>query len=236
MTLANQSVPPLAVERKHIIIHHAYAAACHSGENPYAGGFNEVKLIPDRLRQPQAIKKPALIFVNSMADYLHAAVPDEFIDQIFDTVRACPQHRFQFLTKRSERLAEYFATRVVPDNAWIGVSVEDKKYGLPRIDDLRRVNAKVRFVSMEPLLEDVGDVNLTGMDWLILGGESVAKKYAARRMMPEWVDSIQRQCHAQSVAFFFKQWGNWHPDGTWSRNKDFNLLNGREWNQMPKVV
>lgn len=236
MTLANQPSPTLMLKHKRVITLRVDAIGCQSGTNPYAGGFNNVTCIPDRLKEPKSIKKPSLIFVNSMADYLHSDVPDEFNDAIFQVVRECPKHQFQFLTKRSQRMAEYFAIRSVPDNAWIGVSVEDKRYGLPRVDDLRKVKAKNRFLSIEPLLEDLGDFDLTGINWVIVGGESVAKKYAARRMMPEWVDSIQRQCHAQGVAFFFKQWGNWHPDGTWSRNKDFNLLHGREWNEMPNIA
>jgi len=132
---------------------------------------------------------------------------------------------------RSKRLKKYFAKRPVPSNAWIGVSVEDKRYGLPRIKDLQTIDASIRFLSIEPLLEDLGSFNLDSIDWVIVGGESGNK---AREMRPEWAENIQRQCDKASVAFFFKQWGTWGEDGV-KRSKRVNgrLLEGRIWDEMP---
>jgi protein gp37 len=131
-------------------------------------------------------------------------------------------------------LAKYFKKREVPPNAWIGVSVEDRKYGLPRIDYLRTVPATVRFLSVEPLLEDIGEVDLTGIHWVIVGGESGPK---ARPMRQEWVESIQEQCEEQNAAFFFKQWGGWGADGK-KRAKKYNgrLINGRTYDEMPAAI
>jgi protein gp37 len=158
-------------------------------------------------------------------------VPDRYIEKVFDVIHRCPQHTFQVLTKREDHLVAYFQNHPVPRNAWIGVSVEDKKYGLPRIDDLRQVNAKTRFLSIEPLLEDLGELDLAGIHWVIVGGESGHK---ARPMKPEWVKKIRRQCVEQGVPFFFKQWGTWGSDGV-RRNKKVNgrLLHGRLWDEMP---
>lgn len=193
-------------------------------------GF-ELTLMPDRLDIPLRRKKPTVYFVNSMSDLFHDEVPDRYLDKTFSVMRRCPQHIFQLLTKRAERLPDYFATREVPDNVWLGVSVENKKHGVPRIAMLQKVKAKTRFLSIEPLLEDVGELDLTGIHWVIVGGESGNK---ARPMKPEWVESIRRQCQEQGVAFFFKQWGTWGPDGV-KRNKKANgrVLNGKTWSEMP---
>jgi protein gp37 len=200
------------------------------GAAGYVNGF-VLALHPDRLHQPTKRKKPTIWFVNSMSDLFHEDIPDVFLDQVFDTIRATPQHTYQILTKRAYRLPEYFSSRQCPQNVWLGVSVEDRSYGVPRIDYLRKVDARVRFLSVEPLLEDIGALNLAGIHWVIVGGESGAK---ARPMIPEWVDAVRRQCEAQEAAFFFKQWGGWGADGI-KRHKKANgrLLHGRTWNALP---
>lgn len=174
------------------------------GTPGYENGF-AVSLHPERLNQPLKRKIPTVYFVNSMSDLFHEKISDAFIDQVFDVIRQTPQHTYQILTKRSARLPEYFENRVCPKNAWIGVSVEDKRYGVPRIADLQRVKAKVRFLSVEPLLEDLGELNLEGINWVIVGGESGPK---ARPMRPEWAESIRHQCLRNGVKFFFKQTGS----------------------------
>ena len=199
----------------------------------YENGF-EISLMPDRLEQPLKRKKPTVYFVNSMSDLFHEDIPFSFIDKIMKTIQQTPQHTYQILTKRAERMAEYFATRSVPTNAWLGVSVEDQRYGLPRIDSLRTINAAVRFLSAEPLLECLGEFNLTGIHWVIVGGESGPK---SRPMKPEWVDSIQSQCERQRAAFFFKQWGGWGADGKKrAKLKNGRTFKGKTWDAMPLHV
>ncbi len=204
------------------------------GARGYEEGFSKVSLMSERLNQPVARKKPTTYFVNSMSDLFHPDVPDTYIDQVFDVMRRCPQHSFQILTKRAERLREYFSSRNAPANAWLGVSVEDRKYGKPRISELQAVAATKRFLSVEPLLEDVGELDLTGIDWVIVGGESGLK---ARPMKEQWVLSIQQQCETADVAFFFKQWGTWGRDGV-KRSKSANgrLLNGKTWDRIPAMA
>lgn len=200
------------------------------GTPGYENGFT-LTLLPNRLNDPLNRKKPTVYFVNSMSDLFHENVPFEFIDKVFETINKATQHQFQILTKRAERLAEYFSNRTPPENAWIGVSVEDKKYGVERIDHLRKVPAQIRFLSVEPLLEDVGELNLDGIHWVIVGGESGPN---ARPMQIEWVESIRDQCDEAGVAFFFKQWGGWGADGK-RRAKSANgrELRGRTWDEMP---
>jgi protein gp37 len=202
------------------------------GTKGYENGF-ELTLLPKRLDEPLLRKKSTTYFVNSMSDVFHEAVPFDYIDRIFDTIRKAPRHTFQVLTKRAERMSEYFADRQVPDNAWLGVTVEDRQYGLPRIQELQRIKAKVRMISAEPLLESLGDINLNGIHWIIVGGESGPK---ARPMKKEWVNEICNQCQQQNIAFFFKQWGGWGVDGV-KRPKKLNgrELNGRVWDQVPIV-
>ncbi len=201
------------------------------GKPGYKENGFELTLMPDRLDVPLRRKKPTEYFVNSMSDLFHDQVPDRYIDKTFSVMRRCPQHVFQLLTKRAERLPDYFASREVPDNVWLGVSVENKKHGVPRIAELQKVDANTRFLSIEPLLEDIGELDLTGIHLVIVGGESGKN---ARPMKPEWVESIHSQCLEQGVAFFFKQWGAWGPDGV-KRNKKANgrLLNGKTWSEMP---
>ncbi|WP_431265375.1 phage Gp37/Gp68 family protein [Roseateles chitinivorans] len=199
----------------------------------YANGF-ELTLLPDRLDDPLGRKKPTVYFVNSMSDLFHDEIPDKFITQVFDVIARTPQHTYQILTKRADRLAAFFAAHPVPRNAWIGVSVEDRKYGLPRIDQLRKVPASIRFLSVEPLLEDLGPIDLSDMHWVIVGGESGPK---ARPMKKAWALAVQQQCEAQGVAFFFKQWGGWGADGK-RRAKSANgrVLEGRTWDEMPATA
>lgn len=200
------------------------------GTPGYENGF-QVALHPNRLRDPMKRKKPTIWFVNSMSDLFHEKIPFSFIESVFETISLTPHHRYQILTKRPSRMAKYFASRPAPHNAWLGTSVEDKKYGLPRIDLLRAIPAKVKFLSIEPLLEDLGIIDLTGIDWVIVGGESGPK---ARPMKAEWARSIRDQCENLSVAFFFKQWGSYGVDGL-RRSKKMNgrQLDGATWNQLP---
>jgi protein gp37 len=182
------------------------------------------------MKMPLRIKKPTKFFVNSMSDLFHEKMPFSYLDQVFQTINDTPHHTYQILTKRELVLAEYFRTRAVPTNVWLGVTVEaaNKKQ---RIDILREIPAKIRFLSIEPLLEDIGEVDFTNIHWVIVGGESGRN---ARPMKPTWAISIKRQCEEQGVAFFFKQWGTWGADGE-KRNKKANgrVLLGREWNESP---
>lgn len=200
------------------------------GATGYENGFH-LTLHPGRLQQPLLRKRATTYFVNSMSDLFHENVPDTYIDCVFDVIRQTPHHTYQILTKRSERLPDYFATRGCPINVWLGVSVEDIKYGVPRIDHLRKVPATIRFLSVEPLLEDIGEIDLKAIHWVIVGGES---GHGARPMKQQWADAVRQQCEAQGAAFFFKQWGGWGADGV-KRHKKANgrLLNGRTWDELP---
>lgn len=200
------------------------------GTPGYENEFN-LTVHENRLSQPLLRKKPTVYFVNSMSDLFHEDVTDEFLDKVLAVIENTPQHTYQILTKRADRLPVYFKNRKCPDNVWLGASVEDRKYGVPRIDYLRQVNAKIRFLSVEPLLEDVGRIDLSGIHWVIVGGES---GHNARPMKPEWVEVIKKQCEYADVSFFFKQWGMWGLDGK-KRAKKHNgrEFNGRTWNEMP---
>lgn len=203
------------------------------GVPAYKDGF-KVKILPYRLNQPLLNNKPTKYFVNSMSDLFHKEVPFDFIDSVFDTIRKTPHHTYQILTKREKRLAEYFQTRLCPDNVWLGVTVENKDQGLPRMDYLRNIPAKIRFISAEPLLEDLGKLNLKGIHWVIVGGESGNQ---ARPMQREWLEHIRIQCEKAGVAFFFKQWGTWGADGI-KRDKKSNgkELDGKIFQEYPKQV
>ncbi len=196
----------------------------------YLNGF-KVTLHEEDLETPKTWRQGCNIFVCSMSDIFHEEVPFDFVDRIMDTIRATPQHRYQLLTKRAERMEEYFSTRSVLANVWLGVTVETPLYK-SRIDHLRHIPASVRFLSCEPLVEDLGTLDLTGIHWVIVGGESGPH---ARPMKEEWILNILTQCRNASVAFFFKQWGTWGPDGI-KRNKHANgkLLRGRVVQEMPK--
>ncbi|MDF0607051.1 phage Gp37/Gp68 family protein [Neisseriaceae bacterium TC5R-5] len=198
----------------------------------YENGF-ELTLLPQRLEDPLKRKTPTTYFVNSMSDLFHEAVSFDYVAKVFEVIERAHWHTFQILTKRADRLENFFAGRKAPHNAWLGVSVEDRKYGVPRIDHLRRVDATIRFLSVEPLLEDVGVMDLSNIHWVIVGGESGPK---ARPMKIDWVDSIRGQCEDAGVAFFFKQWGGWGADGV-KRAKKYNgrELHGRTWDEMPTM-
>jgi len=200
------------------------------GVHGYENGFR-LTLMPERLAEPLERKKPTVYFVNSMSDVFHEQVPFHYIEEIFDVILNAHQHTFQFLTKRAKRMEKFFRTRSVPPNAWLGVSVENQRYGIPRIDSLREIDTGIRFLSAEPLLEDLGEMDLDGIHWVIVGGESGPK---ARPMRQEWVENIKTQCEEADVAFFFKQWGAWGADGQ-KRSKKANgrTFSGRIWNDMP---
>jgi protein gp37 len=201
------------------------------GVKGYENGF-EFTVLPDRFLQPLDIKKPTRFFVNSMSDLFHEKMSFEYLDKIFETIKETPQHHYQILTKREQRLKRYFENRIVPPNVWLGVTVENEEVK-SRIDTLKKINASVRFLSIEPLIGDVGPLDLTGIHWVIVGGESGP---SARPMNPDWPKGIQKQCEEQGIAFFFKQWGTWGEDGK-KRSKHANgsLLSGREWKEAPKV-
>jgi len=177
------------------------------GVAKYDNGFN-VTLHPDTLDHPLKWKTPRLIFVNSMSDLFHPDVPLSFVRKVFDTIGRARQHQFQLLTKRSKRLARLSDKLDWPDNLWMGVTVELRDY-LYRVNDLRSTPAAVKWLSLEPLLGDLGDVNLTDIDWVVVGGESGP---GARPMKREWATSLRNQCQNQGVPFFFKQWGEWIPE------------------------
>lgn len=205
------------------------------GVSGYANGF-KLSILPERLVEPLNRRKPTTYFVNSMSDLFHNDIPFEFLDQVFDVIKRTPQHTYQILTKRAARMRKYFVPgeRLLPGNVWLGVSVENRKYGLPRIDELREIEASIRFLSVEPLLEDLGELDLTGIHWVIVGGESGPK---ARPMKPEWVSAIKEQCEQAGVAFFFKQWGGWGADGKKRPKKENGrVFAGRTWDQMPAVL
>lgn len=194
--------------------------------HPYQNGF-ELTLRPERVRQPLGWKNPKMIFVNSMSDLFHKGVPRDYVDQVFDTMEQAQWHVFQVLTKRSSRLRKYvnqrYVARPAPSHIWLGVSMEDgtKKSRLAHLQDC---NASIRFLSVEPLIGPVGRANLSGISWVIVGGESGP---GYRPMHLEWAREVRDQCVDQSVAFFFKQWGGPRPKSG-GRN-----LDGHEWNQYP---
>jgi protein gp37 len=187
-------------------------------------GFG-VTLHPQTLGAPLGWRKPRIVFVNSMSDLFHEEIPLNYIQQVFDVMRRAPQHIFQVLTKRDERLAELASELPWPGNVWMGVSIENRRF-VHRADRLRRVPAAVRFISAEPLLGPLEGLNLAGIDWLIAGGESGP---AHRRVREDWVTTLRDQCAAEDVAFFFKQWGGRQP------TSGGRLLEGQEWSEMPRA-
>jgi protein gp37 len=202
------------------------------GINKYANGFS-VNIHEDVLDEPVKWKHPHTVFVCSMADLFHEAVPFSFVDSVMDTICQTKQHRYQILTKRANRMADYFSSSIIPENVWLGVTVE-AELEKARIDYLRELNASIRFLSCEPLIEDLGKIDLTYIDRVIVGGESGVK---ARPMKPEWVRSILQQADKQGVAFFFKQWGTWGSDGI-KRNKKANgkALDGKIIQMIPHLA
>jgi len=195
--------------------------------HPYEQGF-DLKLVPHRLSEPLKWTTPKTIFVNSMSDLFQEGIPDSFVDQVGQVMQMADWHTYQVLTKRAEHMRDMlsgplsFASQL--RHIWWGVSVEDRKYGLPRIDALREAPAALRFLSVEPLLEDLGEINLDGIHWVIVGGESGA---GARPMMVEWVLRLREQCAAASVPFFFKQWGGVR------KSEAGRMLDGRTYDAMP---
>jgi protein gp37 len=191
----------------------------------YSNGFR-VTLHPDVLDLPKSWKKPKLVFVNSMSDLFHPDVPIEYISRVFAVMVSCPHHTFQVLTKRSSRLRELAQQLPWPSNVWMGVSVEDSRVR-ERIDDLRRVPAQIRFLSVEPLIGALENLDLNDIHWVIVGGESGPR---ARSMKPEWVESLYKQCRVAAVPFFFKQWGGTRKDLTG------RTLHGRTYDEMPVLA
>jgi protein gp37 len=195
------------------------------GSDRYRNGFH-VTLHPDLLDVPRRWRQARVVFVNSMSDLFHDDIPLAYIQRVFATMRDCPHHTFQVLTKRSQRLAEFASQLSWPENVWMGVSVEDARV-IQRVRDLQRVPAAVRFLSLEPLIGPLDALPLEGIHWAIVGGESGPK---ARPMRKDWVTSIYRQCRAARVPFFFKQWGGVRKDLTGRE------LNGRTYDEMPGVL
>ena len=203
------------------------------GQKRYANAF-ELTLHPEALKEPKKVKEPSMFFVCSMSDLFHKNVPDEFIDKVIQVIKDCPQHTFQLLTKRTERMHDYFTygRHPVPSNCWIGTTVENQ-LAVRRIPWLAEIkNAPVRFLSCEPLLSDLKDLDLFNIDWVIVGGESGNQ---ARPMQKEWVLNIKRQCNEQGVPFFFKQWGTFGEDGI-RRSKEANgyTIDGEAYREWPK--
>lgn len=191
--------------------------------NPrFANGF-KLTLHADKLRDPLLVKTPKLIFVNSMSDLFHKDIPESFVREVFKTMNEAHWHTFQILTKRHERLSELSPTLTWADNIWMGVSVESADY-VHRIDHLRATGAKVKFLSLEPLLGPLPNLNLAGIDWVIVGGESGPN---FRSVDASWIRSIRDQCIAANVPFFFKQWSGNRPKVLG------RTLDGREWNEYP---
>jgi protein gp37 len=193
------------------------------GQSNYRNAF-KITLQPQMLERPLQWKAPKRIFVNSMSDLFHVDVPLGYIQQVFDTMARAHWHQFQILTKRAERLAELSPKLPWQPNVWMGVSVEDANYA-DRIDHLRRTGAHVKFLSLEPLLGPLPKLNLRGIHWVIVGGESGPN---ARPMDPAWVTDLRNQCRRGEVAFFFKQWGGVQ------KSKTGRTLEGRTWDQMPE--
>jgi protein gp37 len=188
----------------------------------YEQGF-DLRFWPERLEQPLRWRASRVVFVNSMSDLFHESIPDDYVAQVFDVMEKASQHVFQVLTKRHERLAELAPELSWPENVWMGVSIENKRW-VCRADALREVPAAVRFISAEPLLGPLVGLDLDGIDWLIAGGES---GHRHRPVREEWIVELQERCAEEDVAFFFKQWGGRHSKA------NGRTLRGREWSEMP---
>ena len=199
----------------------------------YENGFKFV-MLQNRLSEPLKRRQPTMFFVNSMSDLFHEGMENDFIEQILEVMGQTPQHTYQVLTKRAGKMAGFFGNVKAPENAWLGVTVENRRHGVARINYLRRIDVKIRFLSIEPLLEDLGHLDLTRIQWVIVGGESGP---SAKPIKVEWAESVRQQCEQAAIPFFFKQWGTWDPDGTKrSKNRNGRLLAGRQWNQMPGIA
>jgi protein gp37 len=195
--------------------------------HPYQQGF-DLRLVPEKLTEPLRWRAPRRIFVNSMSDLFHEHVPDDYIAAVTEVMVQADWHTYQVLTKRSARLHDLLSERLsvaaAKRHIWWGVSVENRRHGLPRVEHLRSAPARVRFLSVEPLLEDLGSLDLSGIHWVIVGGES---GFGARMMKRQWVISVRRECRKQDVPFFFKQWGGVR------KSKNGRTLDGRTYDEMP---
>src|SRR5205823_2432911 len=198
--------------------------------HPYEQGF-DLRLVPEKLAEPLRWKTPKMIFVNSMSDLFHKDVPDDYVEAVCRVMERANWHTYQVLTKRSSRMRNLLQGRLrfaaELRHVWWGVSVEDRAHGLPRVEHLRQAPAAVRFLSVEPLLEDLGEINLDGIHWVIVGGESGP---GARPMRKEWVLSLRDQCRAEGIAFFFKQWGGVQ------KKRAGRELDGRTYDEFPERV
>lgn len=200
------------------------------GNKDYQDGF-KFKMLPNRLNEPLKNKKSTLYFVNSMSDLFHEKMDYAFLDSILQIIKQTPHHQYQILTKRPKRMREYFLQNEIPPNVWLGTTIESYRVK-ERIELIRDLKANVKWLSCEPLISDLGKLNLSGIDWVIVGGES---GFNARVMKESWVLNIKKQCEEQKVAFFFKQWGTWGSDGI-KRNKKDNgaLLDNKLYREYPK--
>jgi protein gp37 len=198
--------------------------------HPYEQGF-DLRLVPEKLSEPLHWRRPRMIFVNSMSDLFHKDVPDDYIVEIARVMKLAPWHTFQVLTKRSERLRDLLRSKLAfatsDSHIWWGVSVENRKHGLPRVRQLQAAPAAVRFLSIEPLLEDLGVFDLSGIAWVIVGGESGPR---ARPMQAAWVRRVRAQCRSARIPFFFKQWGGAQ------KSVAGRQLDGRTYDEMPEVT
>ena len=198
--------------------------------HPYEQGF-DLRLVPKKLTEPFSWRSPKLVFVNSMSDLFQDGVPDTYVEAVSRVMATANWHTYQVLTKRSERLGEMLNGKLrfaaQRENIWWGVSVENRKHGLPRVKHLQEAPAQVRFLSIEPLLEELGEIDLTGIAWVIVGGESGP---GARPMKRDWVVSIRKQCREQKVPFFFKQWGGVR------KKKNGRLLDQKTYDEYPRRV
>ena len=201
--------------------------------HPFEVGF-DLKLRPDRLETPLGWRKPRMIFVNSMSDLFHKEVPEALVHRVFDTMERASWHIFRMLTKRSSLMRDFintrYADRPVPPHIWLGVSVEHRR-AVSRVRHLQETNATVRFLSVEPLIGDVGEFSMAGLHWVIVGGESGPK---SRPVRPEWAARVRDMCIAQGIPFFFKQWGAFGETGArGSKIGNGRTLDGRTWDQLP---
>ena len=198
--------------------------------HPYEQGF-ELRLVPEKLLEPLRWPQSRMIFVNSMSDLFHEEVPDDYIEAVASVMQRANWHTYQVLTKRSTRLRDLLRTKLKTaskaPHIWWGVSVENRRVGVPRIKDLQQASARMRFLSVEPLLEDLGQLDLSGLNWMIVGGESGP---GARPIKRDWVVSLKRQCRAAEVPFFFKQWGGVR------KAEAGRKLNGRTYDEFPTVI
>jgi protein gp37 len=198
--------------------------------HPFEQGF-DLRLVPEKLADPLRWRTPKMVFVNSMSDLFHEQVPDDYIVSVAKVMVTANWHTYQVLTKRSGRMRDLLRSKLRfaadVEHVWWGVSVEDKRYGLPRVRDLRQSGARVKFLSIEPLLENLGRVDFGAMDWVIVGGESGP---GARPMQAEWVRSLRRQCRIAGARFFFKQWGGVR------KHETGRVLDGRTYNEFPNRV